>query len=187
MDYKRYTKYFENIANQHVDINNNPSGGDKAFFRINIEEILTGLKTIQVEKGFCLALINYMYVPGLEGADQLKNVDGGFMVIAKHKTGDFDDETEVIKECERIADEITNRIKYDSKITANDKDSFWYGSQDGISNFSNAIVSGPSFDYIGIQVLFKWKTFYDCTVDPDQWNDLAVLKDPNDWASDVNP
>jgi len=188
-DYTSYTDYFEDLATQHVDIDHdlNAVPKKKAFFRINIEEVLSGLRSLTVEKTFNFILVNYAYSPGLQGADNLNNYDGGFMIVHKTKDKDFEDEKEKITECEKIANEIIKRIKFDSQTQAADENSMWYKSQNAIKDFHVSIARGPNFEYVGVQVFFQFKNFFDCTLDDTKWADQAGPKDPNDWSILVNP
>lgn len=179
--YGDYSDYFENLATQHVDI---PHGvnGKKAFTRVNIEETITGFRTQIAEKSIMMILTNYLYRV-LEGGadDQMKAIDMSFFIVGYFKNADFDHETEVKNKCEKIADDIINRIKWESKNVAPDKESFWYNS---LSKLNDIVVNPVSnigdLNNVGYQVSLSFHIPFNNCVDVNAWADLNAGNFSND-------
>lgn len=172
-NYKDFVDYWENIATQHVDIPHNPPE-EKAFFRVNIEELLAGFRTRITKKSIVFMLVDYQY--GLEDKgdnNARKKFDGGFIVMGYHKKDDWEEETLIRTQCEDIVDDIIQRVKQESLNEPNDENSFWYGSQDCSDGWQvMPINKSTEINYAGFLVTFNWYNHFDCTVDDAKWNDL---------------
>ena len=176
--YQKYVDYFENIAIQHVDIqhNPNPTLDNKKFFRINIEETVTGFRTSISEKSIIMILVNYSYKTVDNVAHNLmKEINFGFMILGHHEVGDFDAETTIRSKCEQIVDDIIARAKYESKSQISDINSIWYGSVDNIDNWHiSPVTQNGDTNYRGVLVTGSYLRPLLCRVQDTQWGDITA-------------
>jgi len=182
--YKEFIEYFENLCVQHVDINHNPTSGIKGFFRINLEEVLTGSRNKIQADGYYVVLANYLWVPEDENTDPLKKIQFMFFVLGTSKEGDYELDTEVLDKTEKITREFINRISFDSKTQVVDEDSVFYGSQDKIKVDSIIPLQfNPGLNSFGWQVVMTAYTSYNICVEHQKWDDIADADaaDPNNY------
>lgn len=180
--YNDYVDYFENLAIHNVDITHDPANNKKGFFRMGIEEILSGSRTDINTQGIVMDLVNYQYKPGMSGGDNRKHVQGGFAITSFHKTMDFNGIQKALNDSENVIDTIIKRIRYDSLTSVNDENSFWYGSQDVLKNFHVIPMNyRGALNYSGFLVTFDFSNHFDLCVDHLKWADLSFsdVEDPN--------
>ena len=108
--------YFKIIAAQHVDIGH--SENENHFYRFEIEEVLSGLKSINYP---ALILEGYSCDFNDSLSDNiLKNRNGAFILIDHlSDLGDFEKMHEIWNDLEVIADDIILRIKADKRDSSN--------------------------------------------------------------------
>lgn len=182
--YKDYINYFENLCVQHVNIAHNPANNIKGFFRINIEEVLTGIRSNIESDGIYFVLTNYLWRPDDSTTDSIKKIECMFFVLGTAKEQDYDDQTDVLDKTEKICQEFINRIHLDSLQHANDENALFYGSQDKIEIENVVPVKWPTSNQsIGWQVTFSFYSFYEKCVDYTLWNDKpdANSVDPTNY------
>ena len=182
--YKEFIEYFENLCVQHTDISHDPSNGVKGFFRINLEEVLTGSRREINASGYHVMLANYLWTPEDEGTDPLKKIQFMFFVLGTSPEGDYDAETDVLDKTEAITREFINRISFDSKTKVADETSIFYGSQDKIKVDSCIPLKfNPGKNNFGWQAVMTFYTSYNICVEHQKWDDIidANAADPNNY------
>ena len=182
--YEKYTEYFENLAVKHTGLYHDPSNKKKGFFKINIEEVLTGVRSDVKADGYYLVLTNYLWTPITKGAETLNEIQCMFFVLGTAKEKDFVQNTEVLNNTEVICKDLINRISFDSKTSDNKSDSFFYGSQDTIKIESVVPVTWvTSNQSMGWQVTLTFYPKYNSCVDHTKWSDIdsAYDADPNNY------
>ena len=172
--YKNYVDYFENLCVQHVNINHNPANNTKGFFKINIEEVLTGIRSEINADGIYFVLTNYLWSPDDKTTDSLKKIECMFFVLGTVPEQDYEAQTNTFHKTEQIVQEFINRMRLDSLQEANDENAFFYGTQDVI-NIENVVPVKwvTSNQSIGWQVTFSFYSHYNKCVDFNLWNDKA--------------
>lgn len=165
--YSDYINYFENLAKKHTDIRHDEAE-KKSFFTIDIEELITGIKSkIQPDK-YSMMLVNYSSVLDHDRQD----VDITFFIIHKEDINSFHNNTLIRNECLLIANDIIGKINIDSKSNTPEMDKLWFGSMDKIKDvhlmFTSPIVVSAS-KYIGVQCSFKTKAWYCAKVRPNKF------------------
>ncbi len=182
--YNEYVKYFKNLCVQHINIKHDPANNIKGFFKINIEEVLTGISSDIEADGVYFVLTNYLWTPIDTATDSLKKIECMFFVLATVQEQDFEAETAAFHKTEQICQEIINRIHLDGRQEANKENSFFYGSQDKIKIENVVPIKWKtSLQSIGWQVSFSFNAFYNKCVDFNTWNDKpnAESCDPNNY------
>lgn len=183
--YKDYSDYFENLAIQHSLIPHTVNN-KKAFSRINIEEAITGFRTAISEKSIIMILTNYLYrvIEG-GGNDRMKAIDMSFFIVGYHKPNDFDAETTVRNQCEKIVDDIISRIRFESETQTADSNSFWYNSQSRIKDWVvNPVSNVGDINNAGYQVSFSFHVPFNSCVDTNIWQDLSPTSvAPKNWTT----
>jgi len=176
--YQDYVGYFKNLAVQHTSVGH-VSGETERFFTINLEEILTGLRSKIDSSGCFVVLTNYIWRPVPEaGGTVRKHIEGMFYVL--HRISEKDDDTasevEKMELCERVATDFINRISLDSKKEGYGANTFFGGSQNTL-NFENCTPAELDASNKGYQVIFSIEPNYNTCVDHTVWNDLATEAD----------
>ena len=168
IDFESYVDYFKGLAEKHSDIN--PSPDYKAFFRLNIDELLTGLRSDIDPNSFVMVLESYEHSPiDNLSENHLSNFTGAFMIIKKNEEiSDFDNQDVIITECEKICVEIQRRI-YDESI--NDYANRFF-TDINPSDFTFNKV-GPLYNsWFGFRCQFNFTSTYSIKVDAGKWTDL---------------
>jgi hypothetical protein len=176
--YQTYIDYFENIAIQHKHILHNPAdANNKKFYRINIEETVTGFRNIIAEKAIVMVLINYAFdVDNTDPSNSMRNVKFGFIIMGWHQSGDFDAETSVMVTCEEVVHDIVARAKVESRLQTADENSFWYNSLDENVDFYVTPASSISdSNYSGFLVTGEFRQHFSCSIRPNAWTDQTTL------------
>lgn len=180
-NYQDYVDYFENLVIQFNGIDHDPENGKEGFFRINLEELASGTGTTVDADGFFFVLTNYTWKP-VQGDDDsyIKKGEGMFFVMGTVDQGDFDDQTRVLAETEKIVEKFMNRIHLDSRKEIHDENSIWYGQQDTMK-FENAVpLQGPgNANHYGWQVVFEFSAYWNPCVELDDWADKSTPDDVN--------
>ncbi len=110
---KEYVDYFEGIATQHKEIQH--TDAKKHFARINIEEVLTGLRS----SIFTPALILESFEGGLidnKSDNILADRMGAFMILKEVEHDNFKQEAEFLDDCERIGLDAIRRMRRDARV-----------------------------------------------------------------------
>lgn len=155
--------YFENIARTHIEIGH--SDREKHFFRMEIDEILSGISRTDVNFPM-LALEGYSYrFTDFKSDNILKNRQGAFVLLthvsdisdygAVHQQWDF---------LEEIADDILARIKADKYnrnapvIRAID-----------LNDIEVSLIMNEISNTVGLRVLYNLTSPAPLEVNPARW------------------
>jgi len=175
--YQDYINYWENIAKQHEDIRHDPNNAsNKKFFRINIEETITGFRQEIAEKEIVMVLVNYNFDNDTtDPSNVMSTVKFGFMIIGHADAGDDDAQALLMTKTENIVKQIIARANLESKQEVLDGTDFWFNSLNEDVNFYSTPVNyiGDG-NYHGWLVTGEFKQSFDCRVDVSQWADLEV-------------
>jgi hypothetical protein len=158
-----FVAYFEQIAAEHVDIGHSVS--EKHFFRIELQEILTGLKTKIKYPALILEGYDFKFVD--HNSDNLhKQVSCAFDVIdLVRDKGDYDLIHDTWQRMEEIGDEICIRILEDKRGRQLDILSYFH-----MENVSGSLLVDMDLMHYGVryEFLLSWPLVND--IDPDKWN-----------------
>jgi len=108
MDHSDYISFFEDLATKHKSILHSPT--EKHFFRANIEEVITGLRSkikfpAMVLESYEVRLIDYK-------SDNIYMAPvGAFSIIDKVERDNYDKENEAINTCMLIGIDIITAIR----------------------------------------------------------------------------
>jgi hypothetical protein len=156
--------YFENLASQHTGIKHTDSS--KHFFRFELEEFLTGMRSQINYPAFILEGYDFQFVDN--GSDNVhKAINCAFMVIDKvEDSGDFDAIHQVWDRLEEICDEIIIRILDDKRQRNVDVLSYF-----NILDVSGAPLTDMNLIHYGFRYEFKlsWPLVND--IDTGKWDD----------------
>jgi hypothetical protein len=117
MTHAQYIQYFEDIAVEHYLIQHNPDAGLKAFFRIDIDELLEGLPGKKISFP-CMLLESF--TGEYEAQDNFfdnpyDKKTCAFTILYKTKQNDYDDQNEKLDKALQIGHDIIARILHDMK------------------------------------------------------------------------
>jgi hypothetical protein len=108
-----YKAYFKDIAENHKSILHSDDN-NKRFAGMNIEEVLTGLRSDLDTTGYCLILENFEGRLADNRSDNILNYKScAFWVIKNAPSNDYATEEEVIDGCYDIAFDIISKINSD--------------------------------------------------------------------------
>jgi hypothetical protein len=170
--FAEFVDYFEQLAREHVDILHTDQ--EKHFFRIELEEILTGLRSrIRYP---ALILEGYDFVFKDQNSDNVhKEVSCAFTVLDHVKDkGDFDQIHLVWQQMEEIGDEICIRILDDKRSRSVDVLSHFH-----LTNVRGALLVDTSLLHYGVRYEFVVSWPVENDIDPEKWNQLP----PNNSTS----
>jgi len=121
MKFVDYIDYFRNAAINHKQLLHD-TNGKVSFYRMDIEELLSGLRTNL--KSISLIIESpEKRTQDLLSDNPRKVITGAFLVIGPVKKNDFNDEVSVLDKTEAITEDILSKIKNDcSKYR---RDSSW--------------------------------------------------------------
>ncbi len=115
MRYQPYVDYFENIAIK-LKVIRHTSGGKKRFCRMNIEEVLTGLKTELDLNNICLILEAYEKTVEDRLSDNLRDrTMGAFMILKKVSDNSFETQDTILSETEAATLSVWSKLKLDKR------------------------------------------------------------------------
>lgn len=155
-------EYFKLIASQHIQIGH--TDAEKHFYRFELEEVLSGLKTVNYP---ALILEGYRYSLIDNKSDNvIKKRSGAFMLVGHlHDIGDYDAMHELWDQLEDICDDIIARIKSDKYNPAakavRDFD---------LSSVEVSLLANEQDKNYGIRCTFTISSSRPMDVDPDKWN-----------------
>lgn len=166
-NYSDWVSYFKNLCVLHVDIKHGLNGAKK-FFRLNIEELYSGIATSlpNGSEGPFFVFVNYISDYGQKGR-AIKGNQMMFLILHTIKKGDHDKEEVSTTLCETVIEDFLKRMKYDS--------------ENGVAPFesdfdvieakkTSAKIEGTTSNYAGWQVTFNpLSSFNDC-YDPAKFN-----------------
>lgn len=152
--------YFKLLATQHIAIGH--SEKEKHFYRFELEEVLTSLKTINFP---ALILEGYKYkLSDAKSDNVIKERSGAFIILGHLKdTGDYDAMHELWDFQEEICDDICARIKSDKRIVAAVRDF-------DLNSVDVSLIANMAERNYGIRCTFTISSPRPMNVDPDKWN-----------------
>lgn len=190
MKFAEYIAYFQNAATSNKAIAHG-SDGRKTFRRIDIEEVLTGLKA-DMNGQICMFLEN----PEIRTLDALsdnqrKLMTGAFLILQQADKIDIGKQETALDQCLEVSEQVLSKMMNDARKSLQDKTHPWK-----LKGFDPNTVSmekvGPVFGYFygwrvqftlnqpfpGIKALDESKWF-----DDTKWNiqdsplpDMSVVK-----------
>lgn len=164
VDYNKVKNYLESIANAYKKVD--------TFIGFNEQELHTELNKKRGPEGVLMVL--FKYEGQLNGNNQ-RTLAGRvihFAILKDVKKDDFDQEAQVIGECENIGLAIVSRIYYDSR----EEDSKWlYKNFDQNTVEFNEIRLKSSKGLVGMEFSFTLKTPQPLTLNVDDWDDLDAI------------
>ena len=154
--------YFKTLASQHVSIGH--SAAEKHFYRFEIDEILSGIKTINypalILEGYRFSLIDK------QSDNVLKERTGAFILLDHlSDVSDYDAMHELWDRLESICDDIIARVKADKyNATAKAVRDF------DLNNIEFALIANENDRNFGIRCTFTITSPFSTTVEPSRWN-----------------
>lgn len=129
MTQEQWNAYFKNIAEKHKSIQHTTDR--KNFFRANIEEILSGARSLAGYEGdyYALVLENHEGILSENGSDRIDDHQSmAFHILKPCTTDDFEKENLILKESKQIALDIVSRIRKDYR--------------DGLNGSQSSVIKG---------------------------------------------
>ena len=155
--------YFENLASLHNSINHQV--GEKHFFRFELEEMLTGMKSNLNYPALILEGYDFNFVD--HDSDNLqKKVSCAFMLIGKvGDKGDYDAIHTLWDSLEEIGDELVVRILADKRERKSECLGYFHAS-----SITGTPITDMNLIHYGFRYSFElsWPVCND--VNPEVWN-----------------
>ncbi len=164
MTHQPYIDYFENLNAKSVYF------AENSFFRMDLSEITGAFR-----KGITFPAMSVESPEGdAEGStknNSVLNRTGAFTIWEKPRTGNFQEQTEKIDDCEKIGLKIIARMRLDNANPA----SSLYGKFDAAS--VRWIKVGPIFNegLYGYRFTFTIAGSESLKVDPNDWEDIESV------------
>lgn len=145
MNFSEYVAYFENAARNNRAISHLVNGR-KSFRRIDIEEVITGLKS-DLDAGINL----FLESPEIRAYDGLsdnprKLITGAILVMRNSEKGDFEDQIKALNDTMEVCEQLLAKIYNDARESLQNKNHPWK-----LRGFDPNSVSfekvGPVFGY----------------------------------------
>lgn len=170
-DLVNYLRYFQQIANEHVDISD--------FYVMDINEPLAALRSdIKYPALILNSLAGNLRVPNADNT--LDNLNGGFLII-KHldNIDDFVTEMDILSDMKQIGVDIISRMIYDKKRCEP-------LAQKSIAGFDpNSVqyeMMGPVFDNdFGFMFSFKIISSISLGYDPNKWDTSKTIEGKHEY------
>ena len=159
--FKNLISYFKKIASSHVSILHTEE--NKHFFRFELEEVLTGIKSTINYPALILEGYDFAYEDS-QSDNLIKNRNGAFILL-DHAThpDDFDRIDNIYDEMEEIADDIIAKIKCDKR---NIQIPFIVGFD--FDKVQGMMIKGADQTF-GMRITFTISSPRDITVNQDKW------------------
>lgn len=167
MTYTELTTYFNAIATNHKEIGHTEE--TKRFFRMNIEEILSGSRTV-THYPF-LVLENFEQRLGASALDNIQKYQTvAFMVLDKVAIDNFDAQDEVMQSTLNICEQIVAKIKKDMLDYKSRASGYTELIKDlNVNNISFNAVSNVFDNCYGYRVTFTINEQFKETYNPIHW------------------
>lgn len=165
--YSDFVQYFENLATYNIAISHGPNS--KKFYRMNIEELLSGIKNDlpSPASGPFMIFINYIrelnHVASFKDKKQFM-----FFIMQGYSDGDWDEEQAARDATEIVVDQILTRMVNDS-TAGNPIFNYSFDKIDGVKIIPTELKA--NLTYVGWQVSFNLDKQYIECYDPSKWND----------------
>lgn len=165
LNVSQYISYFEGIATNHKEIAHKKT--EKHFYRMNVEEVLTGLRSDINSPALILESFEGSLTDN-KSDNILADRIGAFMILKKVETDNFTQEHEYLDDCERIGLEIIKRMRRDARVNPIQNRL--------LKNFDLNKVNwqkvGPVFDnYFGYRFVFSLVDPENMSYDKTKWLD----------------
>jgi hypothetical protein len=156
-------QYFDALCRQHVEIRH--SDTDKHFARLDVEEIITGIKTTLRYPYVALDKLEHDF--STPGGPITKRRQVAFTVVDEYRVeGDYDVINDTYSKCESIADDFLNRIAADARTIPSPFRNFdWNRIQ--VAEIPKDTVNRT----VGVFVVIELPMPYDCKVNPQKWTE----------------
>jgi len=160
--YTEYIGYFEDIATNHRAIRHSRS--NKHFFRIDLEELIAGLKT-KISYP-CLVLESYDWRMTDHVSDNiLKERNCAFMILMRPKNaGDYDEVSDLFNQAEVIVDDILALMWYHKHNKIHD-----IIADIDMNTIEVLPVNGFIENAVGYRVSFQTITGHNIALDENKW------------------
>lgn len=156
--------YFENLAASHTALKHTPE--EKHFFRFELEEMLTGMRSGVNYPAIILEGYDFNFVDG-DSDNVHKRINCGFMVIGKvSDKGDYDAIHTLWDTLEEIGDEIIIRILHDKRLKKTDCLAYFH-----TRNVSGAPLTDINLIHYGFRYEFQLTWPLSNDIDPEVWQD----------------
>jgi hypothetical protein len=163
--YNATVEYFRALATQHADILH--SATKKKFYRVNMDEFLSGTMRDLPADGAFVVLINYISDFRKNPSNSINTKQIMFYVLQGYKKDDFTDETASRSNCEDIVEDFIVRMNKDSLDGA----AFFESAFDVIDKVRviPTEIKNSTGGYVGWQIsIFLDQPFAKCYV-PAKW------------------
>ncbi len=155
-------EYFENIARSHVGIKHTDT--KKHFFRLELDEVLTGLRSKINYPALILEGYDFDYTD-VQSDNVIKNRSGAFILLDHSKDNhDFDRIHEIWDALEEIGDEIVIKILAD-KRNRSEKTIRGFDMND----IQAVLIANDVDQNYGIRFSFKISTHKSNDVNTEKW------------------
>lgn len=171
MDADKFEEYFEDMAIHNKAIAHTPES--RRFARLNIEEVLSGMRGDLDLSNWCLILEMYEGRLSENNSDNIMdNQASAFMVIKSVTQGDFSQERLTLKDAKIIAFQFLKKIRKDARVFPKTEANRYNGL---VKNFDINTVGynkvGPVFDNcFGFRIEFSFS------------ESISMAYDPNDFT-----
>lgn len=157
-----YIAYFENIAKNHKAIKH--SNTQKHFFKIDLEELISGLKTAIVYPALVLEGYDFSFIDNVSD-NILKQRTCAFSILLKPKnTGDFKEIYSLYDIAEGIVNDIIN-LMWDHKRQRGHT----IVADFDLNSIEVLPISGIVENAVGYRVSFNMETGHDPEVTENNW------------------
>lgn len=159
--FKDLIAYFRNLASSHTSLQHTDE--KKHFFRFELEEVLTGIRSAINYPALILEGYDFSYTDN--NSDNLIKARNGAFILLDHAThpDDFDRIDTIYDEMEVIADDIIAKIKADKR---NANIPFIAGFD--FNKTEGQMLKGEDQTF-GIRITFSIESPKEFTVNPERW------------------
>jgi hypothetical protein len=160
--------YFENLASQHMAIQHTDS--EKHFFRFELEEMLTGMRSQINYPALVLEGYDFEFVD--HDSDNLqKKVNCAFMLLDKvSDKGDYDKIHELWDRIEEIGDELIVRLLSDKRERKTPCLAYFHAS-----TVTGTPITDMNLVHYGFRYSFELSWPVNNDINPEVWYDTDVI------------
>jgi len=164
--FAEFVAYFENLAASHSSIRHQV--GEKHFFRFELEEMLTGMRSGINYPAIILEGYDFNFVD-VDSDNVHKKINCGFMIIGKvSDKGDYDTIHTLWDTLEEIGDEIIVRILHDKRERKTGCLAYFH-----IRNVSGAPLTDVNLIHYGFRYEFQLSWPISNEIDTEVWDDVG--------------
>ncbi len=160
--FTEYVQYFENIAKNHKSIRH--SQGNKHFFKIELEELMTGLRSSINYPALVIEGYDFRYQDAASD-NVLKTRHCAFDILLKPKnTGDFEEIYSLYAEAEAIADDIVNLMSFHKRWRTHS-----IVAEIDLNSIEALPINGFVENAVGYRVSFEMQSGHNTDVELTKW------------------